>query len=363
MQIGLAPMEGVTDFPYRRWLSLCSRASFHSTPFLRVTDQFPHRELPTAFAPEVLDPDYRSHLDTPLLCQLMGPSPERIASAARLLLHYTDTFDVNFGCPAPTVVGKGSGSSLLKDPRLFQQFVTKITQLLPEASFSIKIRTGYDSDENFYELIAALERIKLEKLTVHGRTKAQKYSGFADWDLIEHAAKTLPFPVFGSGDIVDHQSLVERINIAPSVKNYIVGRGVLRNPWIFDEIKSSDPKPRDPIRVLLALLIYGCYIELFYERGYETFKKIDFLTEASNSNLENLQEWELHCHKILNFGFNLKSIDELLLGRRAFARIKMLWTYLKNDMPKTFDDRSLLRSKSVNEFINIYRSLMNQDDN
>ena len=352
--IGLAPMEGVSDFPFRRWVSLCSTASYHSTPFLRVTDTFPHKDLPVDFAPEILDSDYKDRIETPVVLQVMGPSPERIIKAGKLILDHTNYFDINFGCPAPTVVGRGSGSALLSNPDNFKNFVSEIYENLPENSFSIKIRTGYEDDSNYESIINSIEHMNLKRLTIHGRTKVEKYMGFANWDHIELAAKKLQIPVVGSGDVSNKKTYEERLSKAPSISGVIIGRAAQKNPWIFDSIKAESPKTVSFEQILNCALVYGCYIEVFFGRGYEEFKKIDLELGMIQKPLSE-KEWEQYLKSFAMKAFATDKIEDMPIERRALSRIKMIWTHMKDILPEEFHDRTLLRAKTCKDFIEAFR--------
>ena len=357
--LGLAPMEGVSDFPFRRWLSLCSEASFHSTPFLRVTETFPQATIPEDFAPEVFDEHYSEALKTPLLIQLMGPSPERIIDVGDMILDKTDFFDINFGCPAPTVVGRGSGSALLQNVDEFKTFVSTVHEKLP-GRFSVKIRTGYGDTNNYDGIINSLKDLNIKRLTIHGRTRVQKYMGLADWDLIEKAAAELSIPVFGSGDISNFTTLEQRQLKAPSVSGAIVGRACLGNPWVFKTIKKQKGHSVDMEEILYALLTYGAFIEVFFQKGFQEFKKFDQQTNVRSTPLESKQEWKEYLLDYLKSAFDVDSIEDIPLERRALSRIKMIWTYMKSSFPEEFNDRDLLRSKTTASFIELYTKKMNE---
>lgn len=354
--IGLAPMEGVTDFPFRRWLSLCSKADFHSTPFLRVTHTFPINNIPEDFAPELTDPIYKEKLNTPLVLQVMGPSPDRIVETGKLIHKYTNSFDINFGCPAPTVVGRGSGSALLQDAKEFKNFLSQVHEKLPNNSFSIKIRTGYENTENFEKIIEAIKPLELTRLTIHGRTKVQKYSGLADWSLIEQAARTLNFPVFGSGDIQNFNSYNERLNTAPSVSGVIIGRAVQKNPWIFSTIRNDKNISLSLKTILYASITYGLFIQIFYGEGFKKFKETDIANGIIESALSSESNWKDYLCSFAKSALGTDDIYNLPIERRALSRIKMIWTHLKDSMPENFNDRALLRAATINDFIKTFEN-------
>lgn len=344
-------MEGVTDFPFRRWITRCSMPSFLSTPFLRITDDFPRTTLPIAFVPELLDDDYKRETP-PTLLQLMGPSPKRIADVGAIILEKGYSFDVNFGCPAPTVIGRGSGSALLRNVEGFQRFYTQLNNLLPEKSFSIKIRTGFDSSELFPNLIDVINDTPPKKVTIHGRTRTQKYTGKADWNLIESAAKKLNCPVVGSGDIFCKSSLDERLRVAPSVAGVIISRGALHNPWIFDKFTSPNPTPDFHEKLKFALITYGFFIDSFYLKDYDFFKKIDLkISEKIPAHVFSSEQWQDALLLICKDFYKSNDYKQVELDRKSLSRMKMIWTYLYPSLPSTYHRREILRAKNLKDFI------------
>ncbi len=239
----LAPMEGVSDWPFRLWFSQTSAPSFMGTPFLRATDTFP-KALPETFAPEL----HRYQAPYHLIPQVMASEARDFVRTARLFLESgADFVDLNCGCPSPNPVSGGAGSSLLKSSEIFLNFIQAVADELPPASFSVKMRTGFNDANLFASLIEGLKDLPLKQLTVHGRTRSDRYDGQARWDLIQHAQESLPFPVVASGDLVSWESWTQKQAQYPGIKKVIVGRGALRNPWIFEELRTKQP-------LLLSLL-------------------------------------------------------------------------------------------------------------
>ena len=180
-RFGLAPMEGVTDFAFRLWISLCGAPDFAWTPFLRFTDTFPFK-IPELFVPEL---DFPGRI-TPfkVIPQLMGPEVKDFIRVAEMLLPKCEFVDLNCGCPSPTVTGNGSGSSLLKTVERFYGYVEKAVQELGPNRVSVKMRTGYNSEEECVTLVTAIAALPLAQLTIHGRSRVDRYKGKANWRLI-----------------------------------------------------------------------------------------------------------------------------------------------------------------------------------
>ena len=124
----------------------------------------------------------------------MASSPTRFVESYELIKDFCPKVEINCGCPSPKVVGHGAGSSLLRDPLLFEDFISYVSKHLPEGSFCVKIRTGYENEDKYFDLINSIKDLPLHKLTIHGRTREQKYMGHARWDLIAAATEICNYP-------------------------------------------------------------------------------------------------------------------------------------------------------------------------
>ena len=353
----LAPMEGVTDFPMRIWMWLCSAPTEMSTPFLRLTSSWP-QSLPLSWAPELLVPGLSGALPYRLWPQLMATDAGRFVQIAAQLATVSQTVEINCGCPAPTVVGKGAGSGLLVDPKRFEQYVGTIARELDQETLSIKMRTGYDSISYFPDYLEALARLRLARVVIHGRTRAYRYQGLADWNLIAKASKQLPCPVTGSGDITSHSVLKQKHEIAPLVAGGMVGRGALRNPWIFSELSSSN-RVRIPLPALIAALkVHVCLHELFLRDPrdlYELCLKGIFSLPAGTCQ----DRW----HSLLGalaskLGY---SGPEIIASAKSLGRLKLIWNYLRSSLPEAWFSPYVLRSRSVDAFFGALEGLSGPD--
>ncbi len=171
--------------------------------------------------------------ERPLAVQIFGGDPVKMARAAQVVEGLgADAVDVNMGCPVPKVASNRAGCSLMRDPEQAAAIVRAMTRAV-SIPVTVKMRAGWDDREvNAPELARALERAGASVVTVHGRTAEQSYGGRADWDLIGRVAHAVSIPVFGNGDCVEPAELVQRLN-ETGVAGVLVGRGALRNPWIF----------------------------------------------------------------------------------------------------------------------------------
>ncbi len=352
---GLAPMEGVSDFATRLWFSLLFPPPFMSTPFWRVTG---HQQNPLPspfFAPELnrakdLVP-YR------LVPQIMAESPEAFCRGAETILKETATVDLNAGCPSPTVTGKGAGSSLLAQKAEFKKFIHSICHSLGAQHISLKMRTGYGKDpDDFLALIESIAEYPLARLTVHGRTRVQRYTGKASWDLIAHAAEKVPVPVYGSGDIMDRRTYNLKVSEAPGIAGVIIGRGALRNPWLFYELSKGEVVNVSLTTLIHALTCYALLRTLLWQNPEKLLELADQGFFLNPCTIEE-EKWR-QAQAVLSyhvFGKELKP-TETLFEKKIFSSIKMLWSYLRSSLPLPFYAPTPLRSTNFSDFISALAS-------
>jgi len=169
--------------------------------------------------------------ERPISIQIFGGDPEKMAAAAQIVESMgADIVDVNMGCPVPKIAKHNAGCSLMREPRHAASVIAAMTKAV-KIPVTVKMRAGWnDAERNAPVLARMVEDAGARAVTVHGRTAAQSYSGLADWDLVAEVANALTIPVFGSGDCVTPEQIVARL--ASGVEGVLVGRGVLRNPWI-----------------------------------------------------------------------------------------------------------------------------------
>ncbi len=225
---GVAPMAGMTDTAFRR---LVKR---HGGCGLVVTEMVSSEGLIRGIDRTLEYAEFTEE-ERPVSIQIFGGDPAKMAEAARIVESIgADIVDVNMGCPVPKIAKHNAGCSLMREPEHAQEVVGAMAKAV-RIPVTVKMRAGWNESEvNAPELAKRMEDAGAAAVAVHGRTAAQSYSGFSDWDLIARVAESVTIPVFGSGDCVEAQQMVDRLRDG-RVAGVLVGRGALRNPWIFEQ--------------------------------------------------------------------------------------------------------------------------------
>lgn len=354
LQIGLAPMEGVTCLATRLWFSVVSRPSFAMTPFLRVTRDYPWKRVPSTYAAEIFD--LKEVVTYSLIPQLMGNSPEDLTRIALPLLLNTDFIDINCGCPSPKVVGSHAGSSLLENPDTFSLFIDQMAQHLGAKRFSIKMRSGFHTHAEFPKLLSVVAQYPLAQLTLHARTRAERYTARSRWELIAEAAAQCPFPVVGSGDITDYTTFSAFLTRCPQVQKIIIGRGALRNPWIFQELAAGEKTTLTFETLSLALASYAVMQDFLQNNPLE------FLAAAKNGVFAETcyhseEKWgSFYANLVRHYYGCYIQPSEIVVAKQSFAKVKMIWNSLRSALGAPFMEPTLLRA---HEFSQFYAQLQN----
>lgn len=223
----LAPMAGVTDLPFR---SICKEFG----PALVCT------EMVSSKAIFHDDSKTKMLLNTegekrPISMQIFGSDEETMGYAAKYISNLADIVDINMGCPAPKVVKNGDGSKLLLDEKTAEKVIRAVVKNSTK-SVTLKLRKGWDSEHIVAVQYAQMaEKLGVSAITIHGRTRAEMYSGKADLNIIKKVKESVKIPVIGNGDIVDEESAKEMFE-KTGVDGIMIGRGTFGNPWIFEKI-------------------------------------------------------------------------------------------------------------------------------
>jgi tRNA-dihydrouridine synthase B len=220
----IAPMAGMTDTAFRR---LVKR---HGGCGLVVTEMVSSEGLVRGIDRTLEYAEYTEE-ERPISIQIFGGDPDKMAAAAQIVEGMgADIVDVNMGCPVPKIARHNAGCSLMREPSHAASVIAAMTRAV-RIPVTVKMRAGWsDEERNAPTLAKMVEDAGASAIAVHGRTAAQSYSGSADWDLVAEIADALTIPVFGSGDCLEPEQVIDRIR--SGVEGVLVGRGVLRNPWI-----------------------------------------------------------------------------------------------------------------------------------
>src|SRR5690349_1794507 len=224
----IAPMAGMTDTAFRRLVKRRGGCG------LVVTEMVSSEGLIRGIDRTLEYAEYTEE-ERPVSIQIFGGDPEKMATAAQIVEGIgADIVDVNMGCPVPKIAKHNAGCSLMREPAHAADVVRAMTRAV-KIPVTVKMRAGWDENAiNAPDLARRMEDAGAAAVAVHGRTAAQSYSGVSDWELIARVAEGVSIPVFGSGDCVDPEQLVERMR-GGTVAGVLVGRGALRNPWIFEQ--------------------------------------------------------------------------------------------------------------------------------
>ena len=223
----VAPMAGMTDTAFRRLVKRQGGCG------LVVTEMVSSEGLVRGIDRTLEYAEYTEE-ERPVSIQIFGGDPAKMAAAAQIVEGMgADIIDVNMGCPVPKIAKHNAGCSLMREPRHAATVIAAMTKAV-KTPVTVKMRAGWnDQARNAPELAKMVQDAGAAAVSIHGRTAEQSYNGVADWDLVSKVANELSIPVLGSGDCVEPEQVVERMG--RGVSGVLVGRGVLRNPWILSQ--------------------------------------------------------------------------------------------------------------------------------
>lgn len=251
-QIVLAPMAGISNTSYRQIIKEMGAG-------LIFAEMVSDKALVYG-SEKTFDLLKMNDMERPIAQQIFGSDVDSFVKAAKLVedAMHPDIIDINMGCPVPKVAIKSqAGSALLKNPDKIKEIVSAVVKAV-SVPVTVKIRSGWDEKSiNAVEVAKVIEEAGASAITVHGRTRAQGYSGNADWNIIKQVKETVKIPVIGNGDVTSAKKTKEMLDYT-GCDAVMIGRGVLGNPWLINEcvtylesgVIPSRPSSKEKIEML-----------------------------------------------------------------------------------------------------------------
>ncbi|MEO8438668.1 MAG: tRNA-dihydrouridine synthase family protein [Spartobacteria bacterium] len=326
--LALAPMQDVTDLRFMRLISGYGNADLYFTEYFRV---LPDSRLDR----DILASITQNPTGRPVIAQMIGNDIAALIRTAReLQQHPVAAIDLNLGCPVPVVYRKCAGGGLLRDPVRIDQILGALRAAI-DIPFTVKTRIGFDDTAVFDELLPIFARHSLDLLTIHARTVKEMYRSAPRYDFIARSVTALSCPVLANGNIYSAAKAAEVLSLT-NARGLMIGRGVIRNPWLFRQIREQRrgaPIFRPTGRDVLA------YIHALYEAV-----STPEIRESAQVN---------HMKKYLNFiGLGVEPTGDFLHRiRRTTTRADLFAhcrEYLEHDEPMPLEPFDLpLHAKDV----------------
>jgi tRNA-dihydrouridine synthase len=305
--LALAPMQDVTDWAFWKLIAGYGGPDLYFTEYFRVTESC-HLQR------SILRSITENPTGKPAIAQMIGNNAGWMVNCARQLeQHPVAGVDLNLGCPAPVVYRKCAGGGLLRDPDRVHELLSELRAGI-RGHFSVKTRIGFSDPAEFDRLLDILSSHRLDLLTVHGRTVTEKYGPHVHLDRIAQAVERMPCPVIANGNASTVEA-ARRIWETTGAKGLMIGRGAIRNPWIFQQIRETfegksviHPSGRDVLGYVESLYESACSIDVPERSQVQKMKKyMNFLGEGISQ--EFLHDIRRVTTKAEFFTVCLRSLD------------------------------------------------------
>jgi tRNA-dihydrouridine synthase len=258
----LAPMQDVTDLPFMRIIARRGAPDWFVTEYFRVhPDSCLNRYILRSIA--------ENETGKPIFAQMIGRDLASLIRSAEELARFPIAgIDLNLGCPAPIVCRKDAGGGLLRNPEMVHELLGRLREAIP-GRFTVKTRLGYTTPEEFPRLLEIFRSHGIDGLTIHGRTVVERYQTPVHPDRVKAAVGAMACPVIANGNVVDVESGLAYL-AQTGAAGLMVGRGAIRNPWIFEQLRAGFQASPPPVPSYRDLWEY--VLELYDEIARETAK-------------------------------------------------------------------------------------------
>lgn len=250
--LALAPMQDVTDLPFMRVMEQFGGPDYYVTEYFRVYENSPINKY-------ILRSITDNKTGKPIYAQMIGQDLGALTLTAKALQqHGVAGIDINLGCPAPSVCRKDAGGGLLRKPEKIRAILGALREAV-DVQFTVKTRLGYESEEEFDGLLELFREFEIDALAIHGRTVKERYQTPVHEDRIKQAVEVMSCPVIANGNVINVATGVA-YEKKTGAAGLMIGRGAIRSPWIFDQLRSHyrgetvhQPTRRDLYRYVQCL--------------------------------------------------------------------------------------------------------------
>lgn len=228
----LAPMQDVTDLPFLRTIASFGGADLYVTEYFRV-------HIHSRLDPYILRSITENPTERPIIAQMIGQDVTELTRTVADLKNFSIAgIDLNLGCPAPVVYRKNAGGGLLRHPSQVHEILGRLREACGNTPFTVKTRVGFESEEEFDQLLEIFKSHEINLLAIHGRTVKERYQTPVHDDRVAQAVQTLNCPVIANGNVVNCQTGLAYLR-STGAAGLMIGRGAIRNPWIFEQIRCA----------------------------------------------------------------------------------------------------------------------------